>query len=488
MQGHAGLRILKNAASLSIAKISVPFLSFFFIMYAARLLGVEEFGEYVLLQTYFQLFLGFCVEGLNTIVTRDISKYPEQVNRYLNGATAIIFLVFLAANAILFGIASLSDYQTTTRMAVYIVGLSLLPAAIATMCEAAFIGFEKAGYVTFGAITENIIRILTSFLLLSLGYGILSLFMTLLITRTLLLIFYLVVLNWRIARTKFQFELEFTRNLIRTWVVFTLQSWVTTMYDKMDVIFIRFFQGASAVGIYGAAEKLRYPFSILTTSFTLAIFPYFSRLYEESQEAFERTTQRIMKYALVVMVFGTVIVAVFSHQIIILLYTEEYSAAVPVLSILILVQVPELLINLLSRILFSRNEQKQVLKAAVIGLVLKAALALILIPLWGVMGAAAGYLVSITLTFYLYFVMALTKEQRFPILITFGKIVLAGVALAVFMLLFNQLNLILLVSLAGVVYPALLWMLRVPSSEDRAMFQEIVQQGRKRIDRTRNRA
>jgi O-antigen/teichoic acid export membrane protein len=488
MQEHSGLRILKNAISLAIAKISVPFLSFFFIMYAARLLGVEEFGQYILVQTYFQLFLAFCVDGLNTIVTRDVAKYPEQMHRYLNGAFAIVFLVFLASNIILIALAYIFNYQPDTRMAVFIVGLSLLPAATATMCEAAFIAFEKAGYVTFGTITENIIRVLTSFLLLTLGFGILSLFITLLITRTLLLIYYLIMLNHRIAPMKFQFELDFTKNLIRTWVVFTLQSWVTSLYDRMDVIFISFFRGATAVGIYGAAEKLRYPFSILTTSFTLAIFPHFSRLYEQSKEAFERTTQRIMKYALVVMVFGTVIVAVFAHEIIILLYGEEYSAAVPVLSVLILVQVPELLINLLSRILFSRNEQKKVLKAALIGLVLKAALALAFIPLWGVTGAAISYLTSITIACSIYFVMALTKEQRLPILIAFGKILLAGITLAVLMLMLNQFHMIVLVSLAVVVYPALLLLLRLPSPEDIATFQEIAQQGRKRIDRMRSRA
>lgn len=488
MQEHSGLRILKNAISLAIAKISVPFLSFFFIMYAARLLGVEEFGQYVLVQTYFQLFLAFCIDGLNTIITRDIAKYPEQTNRYLNGAYAIVFLVFLASNIILISIAFLFNYQPDTRMAIFVVGLSLLPAAAATMCEAAFVAFEKAGYVTVGAITENIIRLLISFLLLTLGFGILSLFITLLITRTLLLIYYLAILNWRITPMKFQIELDFIKNLIRTWVVFTLQSWVTTMYDKMDVIFISRFRGVSAVGIYGAAEKLRYPFSIMTTSFTLAIFPHFSRLYEQSKEAFERTTQRIMKYALVVMVFGTVIVAVFAQEIIILLYGEEYITAVPVLRVLILIQLPELLINLLSRILFSRNEQKKVLKAAVIGLVLKASLALILIPIWGVIGAAAGYLASATIACSIYFVMALTKEQRLPILGAFGKILLAGITLAVLLLMFHQLNMIVLVSLAVVVYPALLLLLRVPSPEDMVTFQEIAQRGWKRIDRMRSRA
>lgn len=477
MPEDTALRVTKNTVALSVARVSVPLFSFILVVYAARILGANSFGKYVLVQTYFQLFLGLCANGLSVVVTREIARRPSWLNRYLSASIILVSVLALIANSLLVILAHVFHYAPDTQAAVYLVSLALLPATVSFMFEGAFVAFEKAQYVTYGTVLENTLRVVFSIVALFKGHGLLALFGILVATRTLMLLFYLPFLNRHVSKLRWYFEWAFLRQLVRDWRVFALENWLFSVFYRLNPIFLSFFHGELAVGPYGAAYKVLNPGSVLAYSFTRAMFPYMSRTFEESRETFRRVSEEVLKYMLVIVLSGVVVIAILADRLVVLLYTDAYADSIPILGVLIWILVPQFLSTFLSHILFARGEQTKALQVAAISLAFNLAISLWLIPRWGGIGAAWALLLAECAAFCLYFVFALRGEGAMHMLLTFGRTVPAAVGVGVFILVLRDIQLVLLLSSAIVLYVLLLLIFRVPSSSDVKLFRRIALKG-----------
>lgn len=75
--------------------------------------------------------------------------------------------------------------------------------------------------------------------------------------------------------------------IIRRWIVFALQNWLVRVFQRLDVIFfIPLLPGDLAVGLCAGAHRILNPGSVLVSSSTETIFPYLSRMFEESRDTF----------------------------------------------------------------------------------------------------------------------------------------------------------------------------------------------------------
>lgn len=482
MPQSGALRVTKNTVALSIARVSVPLSSFLLVIYAARFLGVTDFGKYVLVRTYFDLFVGLCATGLVTIVTREIAKKPSLANRYLNASVMLVSVLTLAANGILITFVHIFDYAPETLSAARLAGLALLPSTISMVLEAVFVAFEKAEYVTFGAVLENTLRVAVSIFALYRGYGLLALFTILVATCTVKLWFYLVFLNRHISNLRWDFDWGFLKQLVRDWTVFAVESWLFNVFHRLDILLLSFFHGELAVGLYGAAGKVLNPVSVLAYSFTSAIFPYMSRLFEESRKTFRRITEDVLTYTLVVALLGAVVATIVADRLVLLVYTDIYSDSIPILRVLVWAMIPLSLNPVLSHALFARGKQRKSLQVAAISLAFYVAIALWLIPRWGAMGTAWAFLLAVSVACCMYIVFALRGQGGIHTLLIFGRTILAAAAVGVFLLVFRDIQLIVLLSSAMALYVLLLFAFRVPSPGNIKLVRNMAQRGFRWVD------
>ena len=66
---------VSNMSALFIGRLFDMAISFAFVIYIARLLGVVGFGKYALAQRYFELFLSLSATGLGIYITREIAEH-----------------------------------------------------------------------------------------------------------------------------------------------------------------------------------------------------------------------------------------------------------------------------------------------------------------------------------------------------------------------------------------------------------------------------
>jgi O-antigen/teichoic acid export membrane protein len=484
------LRVLKNAIALFAGKASLMAFSFFFFIYAARMLGVEDFGKYSLARGFHDLFLSLCTAGLMNVITREIAKKNEFAIQYMSSsflmATGLVFL----GCAILIVIANVFPYSSDTRLAIYLGCIALVPSGLTMIYQAGFVAFEKAEYTTYGIMVENVVRTGLSILALTLGYGLLSLFTILIFSRVVMLLFYWVLWNRKIVQMTWYYNLPFIKDLYREWKVFAAEGWMSDLAANLDYIALSVILGEAAVGLYSAAFRVVGIGMMVANSYTTATFPYMSQLWVDNKEKFRRFGENSVKYMFATVLPVVTALAIIGDRIIVLLFTNEYEGAIPLFRILIWVLVFRFVNPFLSFMLFAQGRQRKSLQVISITLAFYAVNLLWMTEVWGEVGTAAAVLITMTFAFVQYFRFALGKqgireEQRQVYL----RIVALAGGIAVFVWVLRDFYLIPLGILTTLVYLALFMLLRVPSEHEleimRDMFLKVWQIASSRLPLSR---
>jgi hypothetical protein len=133
-------------------------------------------------------------------------------------------------------VALLSGYAADTQLAIYLVALALAPAAIGQLCESVFVACERAEDVTYSIATESFLRTGLSLLVLLMGYGLVALYVVLVVTRVLMLVFYLWLIHSKISELRWRFAWPFLRQLFLDWRVFAVENWLQNVQASLGTI------------------------------------------------------------------------------------------------------------------------------------------------------------------------------------------------------------------------------------------------------------
>ena len=256
------------------------------------------------------------------------------------------------------------------------------------------------------------------------------------------------VLNFIHARHYISFKLEPNLEIWRHFfpaLQFFLMAVATTIYTSLDSVMLGMMIGKEAVGYYDAAIKIKNILISLVTALGGVLLPRLSHYIQtEQHEAFKRVTRKAFAFVCF--------------------------ASIPLSTYFIAMAEPAIVLiglsNLLGiQILLPLGKERVVLSSVCWGAVLNFALNLVLIPSWGVAGAAFSTLLA-ELLVTLYQAWYLRDQLReMVVLADLGKIGLATVLATLSTFLFRQWispfwTLALSASVFGLIYLAILWFSR----------------------------
>ena len=156
---------------------------------------------------------------------------------------------------------------------------------------------------------------------------------------------------------------------------------------RFDTFLIVYFLGVAQQGFYSIAVLLAEKLSHLPNSIQIVLFPRVSAL---SREQANQVTPRVVRTTLLIMVFGGFALAASSEFLIRLFYGQKFMPALPAMRLLIPGVVFLSVFKVLASDLSGRNRRTYISIAAAVAFVLNAALNFILIPRWGISGAAVA--------------------------------------------------------------------------------------------------
>ena len=494
--------VAKNSLVLTGFNIGARLIDFAFAAFMARFLGPAGVGQYyfaVIIVSWFEIIMNF---GLNTYLTREVSRDKAHESAYLQQTTRLRLL--LGACAVPLVVLVIGFYELNgqmdlqTAIAIAVLTLSQLPSSLSTGITAVFFAHEKAEVPAALTIVTALIKVTIGAVFILLGWGVIGLAITSLIVNLIVLVILLIL-----SRRQFGLKLigdDGRRGtgspspvaasaphrlpssvILRESFPLMINHLLATLFFKVDVPLLKGFRGDTVVGYYSQAYKYVDAFNIIPAFFTQSLFPAMSRQAAARQQSGgDNTLARtyILAVKLLVMIaFPLAVVTTFGADWMIgVLGGPEFIPEGQIALMMMIWSIPIGWINSVTNYaLIAANQQHALTRAFVIGLGFNVIANLILIPHFSYQAAALVTIASEFIegfAFYLFVRRHIAKVNWLSVL---GRPALAAGVMALVIYPFAALGLTLPGVVIGIaVYLIMLLLTRALDSNERALLNPLI--------------
>jgi O-antigen/teichoic acid export membrane protein len=260
--------------------------------------------------------------------------------------------------------------------------------------------------------------------------------------------------------------------LIESWPL-AIAGGLVMIYSKINVLLLQFFLSERDVGLYAAPMRIADALVIIPTVFLVGALPIFSVIYKESKDKFDKLVVLSFRLMLICPLAAGAIAVFYSQSLMELIYSVEYSNAVPVMAILVGGTLFTFSSALLSGILIVTGEQKLLMLIYALQTVINLVLNVWLIPRFGIIGAAVAFVLTY---FCIFTLILLWPRVRYLGLIWFKTLILPLISAFIAGLAGKLVHLPLLPALLliPVVFMAVLWMTGGWKKDDFIFLKEVL--------------
>lgn len=365
-------------------------------VWVARYLGPEQFGKLNYGQAYIAIFAVLVNLGLDTTLVKELVSQPAKQNKLIG--TSFILRVAGALLAIMLAVlvSYISDYKQdqTSFIIIAILSTGMLFQAV----DVVELYLQSHLQSKVSVILKNIAYILSSAFkvyLLLYGYGLLYFALAIVIDLGLAAIFLAAYTQSKlpIHFGKWQFDKVMARSLLTDSWPLIVSALAVILYMRMDQLMLKYMLGSAAVGNYSAAVRITEIFFFVPMIITNSVFPTLVKAREQNN-LYHAKLIRLYSVLLYLSLSMAIAISLLSPFIIYTLYGEQYQDAAGVLQIHIWSSIFVYLGVASNQQLVIENKSKVTLYRTFIGLTVNLSLNIILIPLYGVIGAAIGTMIS----------------------------------------------------------------------------------------------
>jgi len=439
---NKGLRqtILKNTFWLTISEVISKGISFFLLIWIAGYFGPNNYGKIAFSLSFVAIFAFFIDFGFTSIAIREISRDKSKSSKYIENILAIELILGLVT----FGFIFISTYflgkGPEVSKLIYLFGISTILDCFTLFFQSVFCANEKMEYVAVSRFIQGISLLgLIVFLIIHkssiivLGYAfivasIISAVSTLFITRSFFSKFF----------PKINFDI--CKEIIKeAWPV-GLINFAALMFQSFGSVLLGFFRSNREVGLYSAASRITLGTYFLSTILFSAFIPSISRAFKENYHTLKNI---IEKYALLNFCIGIPIGIggfIIAPQLIRFLYGDQYLGSIIPFQILSLNLIFIFMVAFYGQTLIFFDKQKRFLKSYVVGLIVNIILNILLIPKFGVIGAAITALATQCIILGIVF-SEFRKIIKFNLKNIFLSSLMSSILMVLFIVFVNKLGL-----------------------------------------------
>jgi O-antigen/teichoic acid export membrane protein len=396
-----------SLAELSITKILVLKNSFWLIFdqvirmlfaliigsWTARYLGKSNYGQISFVTSYLTLFQIICGLGLEAIVVRDLIKDKLDANKIIGSVFLMkLFFGFLFWLFSVIFIIFLYGYNDNTFILVTIAGLSLVFQSFSVI-ELWFQSNNKTFNIVIPKLIASIIinTLKVIFILNSASiYYFIALFSFEFFLSSILLT---IALRKFPIQGKYYFDFPLSKRIMQDSWPFLVSAVSIYLYTRFDMFIIKKELGPSELGIYNAAITISTLLPILPMILLNVLNPILSKKKVESEELYQRQLRITFRVFGYLGIFFSVIVFFLSDIIVSILFGPDFEAASTVLKVHVFTNV--FIYTGIAQNIWIVNENKGKLNVykTLVGILFAITFNLILIPKFGVIGAAYSALI-----------------------------------------------------------------------------------------------
>lgn len=384
-------------------------------IWVARYLGPEQFGIFSYVLAFTTIFGGIAKFGLDGIFVRELIHQPKLQNTYMGTAFwlkvigAVMVTVFMAC------VVPFTSNDATTNLYIFIIAgglffqsFEVIEFYFQSQVLAKLISICKVIQLIFSSIIKVYLVLIQADLFWFVCVTSLDMFS--------LAFSYFIAYRIKGNASFFKcFDVEIAKKLLKDSWMLVFSSLVVMIYMRIDQIMIKEMLGDYEVGIYSAAVKLSEAFYFIPVLLTASVFPAIINARKESAALYQKRMQRLYAFLIWLAIIVALPMTLLSERLIMLLYGEAYLPAGQVLMIHIWAAVFVFMGVAFSKYLLAENLQKIAFQRTLLGAIANVCLNFILIPKYGLKGAAIATLLAQFMANYMYdfFDKRLHNQLRF---------------------------------------------------------------------------
>lgn len=450
---------LKNFFSLGIAEAAGNLLLFLAVLYLGRTLGAEGLGKVSFARAVILYFLLAVNAGLDLFAIRSASRDHDRIRFYIGHVVSLRLLMASVLILLLLLMVSILPKDVTTKRLLLIFGGTIL--IMAFSMEWSFQAIERMEISALGRFLGEL-TYFTVLIILVHGTGqILRVPMARIAGRAVQIVFLACLAHRFFGRVRLRWDIGRWRSWLRKAIPMGAGIIMIQIYYNLDVVILGFLRSDSEVGYYTAAYRILLVIALVGGVFQQSIYPSLSKLFHDSSSKMQLLLRDSVKAALVFVVPVILFGFFMAPWIVERLYGSGWDASATVFRILIFNTILIWTNGLVAHGLLASGKEKRYFIGVTIGAALNLCLNLVLIPRFGMIGAAAATIVSELAVFVYYYAVYLMKNAP-EFFAGFYRIGLAGaVSGAAVLALRGTFRLGILLPCILILYFIILYLLRV---------------------------
>lgn len=392
-----------NAGGTFTLKIASTGLIFLMNLLLARLLGTTGYGTYAYALAWFSVLSVLCVFGLDKLLVREVSIFNARSEWGLirgilrwSDFTAIVGStgIALLAGVILWIVSGRLESQMTYTLLIALIMLPLI--VVLRLRQAAMRGLH---YIVGGQLPELLFMPI-SFLVIIAG---LYWLMRNTLSAPVAMISQVAAVGFALIVGVRQLQVFLPRSAKKANPIYQGWSWVyivmplvfldfmTMVNSQIDIILLGFMRSTGSVGIYAVAKKGAGLITFVLIAVNIALAPTIARMYAAGE--MDKLQRMITKSARIILLGSlpiAMVLIIFGHWFLLFFFGQDFIQGEKALAILGAGQLINAATGSVGLLLIMTGYERDAALCVGISAVVNIILNLILIPRWGLEGAAAA--------------------------------------------------------------------------------------------------
>ncbi len=422
-------RLAKNSIAPIALNLFNRLVDFAFAALMLRILGPDNAGQYYYAISVFMWFDIITNFGLNTYLTREVSRYRDQARRYLANTSLLRIGLAVLAVPLLAGFIALrqtviaaltTPAAQTALLALALLYVGLLPSSMATGFSALFYAYEKAEFPAAVTTVSTLIKVGLGTGVLLAGFGIVGLAATSIATNVITLAI-LGILAWRqipelhlpgpsVTALRAAPERALRRQMLGESWPLMVNHLLATLFFKVDVPLMEAILGNEILGLYSTGYKYLDALNVIPAMFTMALFPIISRKAVEDRAGFVRFFRLGVKILMLLVLPAAIVATLGARELVLLLGGPEYlPGGMIALQLMAWSMVIGWINSLIQYVLIALNQQRYLTRAYLAALSFNLIANLLLMPRFGYQASALLHTAA-ELMLFVPFVIGLQRQ------------------------------------------------------------------------------
>lgn len=304
-----------------------------FIPYITRVLGLKYVGIFNWGGSIVSILMVASAMGLPTIAVREISLFRDKKNKVeeiTENIFSINLFITLIFVAVVIGLMFFSTFDLIYKQTIYILLFMAIAQTIGV--DWLFVGLRNQYVITIRNVIGKLLLIISVFIFVSSPNDYIFFLYIYIFTFSLPLVWNFLSTFNKISVAKLEIKL-FKKHIDREVFKTLLLTLLLSYFGKIDIIIAGFFMDSNDLGIFSSVYRLVSVALVFLSSWALVLLPKAALMREEDAH-FLHFVDKIINICLVLGGLFSLLLSLFSKEIIIILFGEAFLPGETQLSIL----------------------------------------------------------------------------------------------------------------------------------------------------------